>query len=275
MDSLVAIGSHSKAVIADNQVPLDQVPEELIYKIFSFLNVRELLLQSSLVCWYWKDLAADKILWKTFDLKEIFPKLSIIDRSIWEQHFDLKKHGISIDDEPPIDNHTLIPILKKFDSLPIEQKGGFTLLTIPKGLTLNKLIALARSQEGKKLVEFIYPAIVENLGDIAVDQTYRILISDHILEESRGLSESAQKDLVDTFGCESANLLPMLALLVTTFVSSGKRLYGKNPLTTTRCQEQVNSTAVLIGTFGPNGFTLCTDGKCNFKHKGIAATLKV
>jgi hypothetical protein len=241
---------------------LSQLPEETIQHIFGYLNQRELG-SNSLVSRRWDRLSSDPTLLNALDLTKT-SSLSIIDASNWKKGFgDLSQHGVSVEDEPPIDNSTCIPLLKQFSSLPLENKegesrekgAGITLLTIPKGLTCNKLVKMA---EEVKFNSIWKGGVLKEIGDIEVDKTYRILITNNILEGSRRCDFEYQKDLVEkTFKCEMPSALAALALIVTTFIDSGKRLYIKGTLT--RCTDRVWELPVVVGGFSFNDVNVHAD----------------
>jgi hypothetical protein len=264
---------------------LSQLPEETIQRIFGYLSRRELGLNSQ-VSRRWYRLSSDPYLLNAA-LTITFPSLSIIDASRWAKCFgDLSRYGVSVEDEPPIDNSTSIPILKQFSSLPIEKKlretneegerikedAGFTLLTIPKGLTFNKLVNMA--EEGDKFkFKCIWAEISKEIGNIEVDKTYRILITNNILEGSGGLFLEEQKAFVKkTFKCEMPNVLAALALIVTTFIDSGKRLYSDNCICCTDRVMEEFSVAIDLGSHGPNVHFVYGDSSC---FSGVAALRKL
>ena len=99
-------------------------------------------------------------------------------------------------------NAKQLHLLKRFLSSPlmteIEGDAGITVLTIPKGLTFNTLVKLAGSPKVGNTPKFryIWDRISSEIGDIPVDKTYRIVITNNVFKKSRNLSVSDQKALV-------------------------------------------------------------------------------
>jgi hypothetical protein len=246
MDSLstssIMSGNHASSSVVRTETiasedGLCQLPEEIIQHIFGYLNRRELGL-NSLVSRRWHRLSSDpNLLNAAFTIT--FPSLSILDASRWAKCFgELSRHGLSVADEPPINPRTSIPILEQFSSLPIkklteeneegeriEKDAGITLLTIPKGLTFNKLVKMAQENDKVKFNPLRKSVRKFDIGDVEVDKTSRLLITNNVLEGSRDLSFEEQGKLEESFKCERPDALAALALVVTTFINSGKRLY--------------------------------------------------
>ena len=185
--------------------------------------------------------------------RTISPSLKVFDESDWVTRVDLSSFGLDVIDAPPLDKRQAIPFLKRcLSSLPIEGNAGITVLTIPKGLTFNTLVKLAGSPKVGNTAKFryIWGRISSEIGDIPVDKTYRIVITNNVFKKSRNLSVSDQKALMSKIGCEMPRVLEATVLLVVTFMSSGERLYSDNPWTYTRCLEQLAGDEVSF--FIPN-----------------------
>ena len=220
------------------QIPLANRPQEIILKVFGYLTAIELA-KCDEVSRRWRRLASDATLWNAFDLRgTISPSLKVFDKSDWVIRVDLSSFGLDVIDAPPLDKRQAIPFLKRcLSSLPIEGNAGITVLTIPKGLTFNTLVKLAGSPKVGNTAKFryIWGRISSEIGDIPVDKTYRIVITNNVFKKSRNLSVSDQKALMSKIGCEMPRVLEATVLLVVTFMSSGEHLYSDNPWTYTRC----------------------------------------
>ncbi len=70
--------------------------------------------------------------------------LTIIDEVAWKEHFVLPE-SVSFDDASQFNPVTALPTIDRHLSLPIEADAGVTLLTLPRGLTFNKLVELGKS----------------------------------------------------------------------------------------------------------------------------------
>ena len=175
------------------------LPDDLVSHALSFLSPEDLA-RASGVCREWNKLSAE--LWKDFDLKKI---CKVIDQAVWEKHVDLATLGLDASGAPAIDKRIAIPFIKRLSSQ-VEGNAGVTLLTMPKGLTLNKLIALAAAPKQGPATQFryIWPRIVEELGNVAVDKTYTVAITNSVLKDSRNKSIDVQRALAQGNGGESA-----------------------------------------------------------------------
>ena len=252
-----------------------QLPEEIILRVFGHLTETELA-KSGEVCRRWRRIASDVTLWNALDLRKFSPLLQVFDESDWLTHVNLPSFGLDVADAPPLDKRTTIPVLKRcLSSLPIEGNAGVTLLTIPKGLTFNKLVRLAGLPEVGNITQFrfIWNRILAKLGDIPVDKTYRIVITNNVFTGSRNRSITDQKALVSRIGCEMPKVLEATVLLVVTLMSSGKRLYNDNPRTYTRCLEQVSGYKTVVGDFSPDGVHVYISN-CDIGSDGASGVLR-
>jgi|GEM_PF-2899478 len=266
-----------------------QKPEEMIFSIFVHLSPTELA-RCGEVSKRFRQLAASQTLWDQFDLRKIFPELKFFDESDWATHFNLASFGLSLDDATPIDKRTAIPILKKgLSSLSIKEDAGLTFLTIPKGLTPNIFIELAGSPKvGNKIQTdefFIHDHYLEKYGNIPVDKTYRIVITNHVINNTTHLPEELMTDdafwnsrinikfsgpgyarkthdfcfadqetYLKKMGCRTPKALETLVLIGVTSINSGKRLFDEY----TRCSEPLSDGCrPFVGTFGYFGIYSC------------------
>ena len=248
---------------------IESLPEELFLRIFGFLSP-EALGGASRVCREWRRLASDQTLWDTFNLKTFYPGFNVIDEKIWEKHVDLKTLGIDATGAPSLDTRTLIPVIHDL-SRQVESGAGVTLLTIPKGLTFNKLLKLAKTpKEGNTVrISKDWPDISQRLGGIPVDKTYIVAITNSVLANSRNLSVKDQQQLVSNLGYEMPRVLPAAALAILTYMSSPQeqppiRLYNDEPWTYTRCLEKIGNYNLTVGGFSFALYPSGLDISCNY-----------
>lgn len=193
----------------------------------------------------------------TIDLKALFPKLSIIDDAVWKAHADMAANGLDVD--MAIDMRAAIRNLHQmYRTLNIEGDAGITLLKMPKGLTLKKLLAIvSKPLQGNPVSCPIRDEIVNQYGDNPITEGYTVAITDSVLEKSRDLSPSAQQELVQKNGCNMPALLDMMALTLMTCLSSSEefptRLYGVAPLTYSRVGEKSPGSYLFVGAFMLSG----------------------
>lgn len=281
MDSLastssVMSGNHSSISSAErtetiaNGDFLSQLPEEVILKIFGYLNAIQQT-KCGEVSRRWRRLASDETLLAAFNPRNLSPLIKVFDELDWSKYVDMSAYGLTTEDISPCDVRKATALLERVLSCPlmieIEGNAGITLLTIPKGLTFNTLVKLAGSPKVGNAPEFryIWYRISSEIGDTPVDKTYRIVITNNVFNKSRNLSVSDQKALVRKIGCEMPRVLEATVLLVVTFMSSGERLYSDNPLTYTRCSELLDGYQLIVGGFSPAGVSLSTyfDDDCS------------
>ena len=201
-------------------------------------------------------------LWKNLNLKNLFPRLQVLDEKVWETHIDMTTYELDAAGDFPQDKQ-MIKTLKNFASLQTEGESGITLLTLPKGLTFNKLVKLAQSpkQGNAAKFDYIFDRISEDLGDISVDKTYRVVITNNVLQGSRNRSIADQQDLVDILGCKMPEMLTVATLVILTHISSPAvpsliRLYNDNPMTFTRCSELIAGRNLVVVGLAPAGFCI-------------------
>ncbi|MGD0664775.1 MAG: hypothetical protein ABSA17_03470 [Rhabdochlamydiaceae bacterium] len=101
-----------------------------------------------------------------------FPNLTIKDEDFW------KEHGIAVENEPPIDNWEIVPVLQGLSQQ--ANKGHpleITILTIPQGLTRKRI------EEVRKMDDLISKCgFIRNLEDTPSQNTYRIVITNIPIE---------------------------------------------------------------------------------------------
>jgi hypothetical protein len=253
----------------DEKDRLSQLPDEMILKVFGYLNVIELA-KCGEVSKRWTGLASDATLWNASILRNVFPSLRVFDEKDWQTFF-----GLEIRDAPPL-HKQIIPELKKFLSLPIERNAGATLLTIPKDLTINKLVHFMNSLKERKKISLIeiWKPIPEKFGNIPVEKTYRLVISNNILQKSRNQNAIDQKNLANKINCKIPTLLEVTVLFLAIFMNSNDRLYGEYPSTFTRCRERVHGYQSIVGCFSHNCLDIKYLLKFRYNYLGIVVKKK-
>jgi len=228
------------------------VPKDVILTIFCYLGAFGLA-KCREVCRSWKNLAFTKTLWDNLDLQKEVPSFTIktFDGSDWKTHVDLERFKLSVDDEPALDKRVVIPFLVKRISTSVHRiarNTGITILTMPKGLTLNKLVELAQSpKEGKSVPLADIPYFIsDEMRNLPVNQTYRLIITNNVFEKQNGrLSFEDQDKLILEIGCTIPRALEAATLIAATCMRSNEeqdRPYYGDPLLNhsgnyTRCSE--------------------------------------
>jgi len=210
--------------------------------------------------------------------------------SIPEQAFGKEQWEAYIGDvgeEPPLPKD-IVQILKS--PCPI-WKGKtvvqtHSLMLIPatvngKPLTLKSLGEFVKSPKQGNATKygFFSPAVLQEHGDTSKEKSYWVLIPNDVLPESRGKNLDVQIDLVDKLGndtgveYELSTALEVAVLNLLTYVKTGKRLYGQDPLTYARCQEKTNGYPVSVGGFASGGLNVYHNYFDN-DNNGVAARRK-
>ncbi len=248
---------------------------ELILNIFSYLPPKDLA-RAGRVSKDWKEFTSDPLLWKAFDVKKLFPNLSIFDEKAWPIYFNLTEFGLSVEDTPKADYRFDIPVLYTLFKSNRIRPSGLTILTIPEGLSLCKLEKMASSLQfgNPTKIDFIAPIIRNLYGDITVKRTYRVILTNDILEGTLGFEEmDAKKKIVEEeVKCELPGFLAVATLCIVSYISSPKQtptsLYGKK--TYTDCSEQIDNDVVAVGGFGQAGLAICSHAY-DFESHGAGA----
>jgi F-box-like len=235
-----------------------EVPKDVLQLIFKLLPPEELLTVNK-VCRAWYHISSRDSLWGSFDLREVFPNATFIDKEAWKTYVDVDKHKLELEEKerPYVIKQDYIEI-KRMESR-VEEGQGITILTLPKGLTFNKVKAFAASHKigNKTDFENIWARITEELGNKEIEETTTVAITNGIFKGSRNKSVEEQKKLVEGLNCEMPGLVSVAALAIMRFIISDAdqpiRLFGDFPLTYTRCEEKLDKLQVAFGGFALGG----------------------
>jgi len=197
------------------------------------------------------------------------PGMAVLDQRVWEACFGtkaLEAQGLTFDEIPPMNSLGMIRELCKFSQIPVEENAGFTVLTLPRGLTLNKMIALAAAPQAPHqpaVINYIYAPITAQYGDTPVEGGGVVAISNGLLPGSRSRPVAEQRALVEHHGCQMPLVVEAVALLFLTNINSSTTatgpvyLLGRDPWSNTRCIEQIvaqgNPYHLVVGGFAPAG----------------------
>jgi|GEM_PF-4547700 len=259
----------------------DAVPEEVLLCTFSFLKAESLSVVN-LVSKHWSSLTKKDSLLYQLNAKALgYKRVSFIDEAAWKDQakVDLAKNGLSFEGYC-VNQCKLIKELQTCLAWPIEKingiKSGVTVITIPKGLSVNKLQVLAPAQ----VFGWVHPGFTKKYGDIEVSDAYTIIITDSVMDGTRAKDAKQQVIEIQKHGGVRPKAIEEIALLVLTFLISGKRLYDKGKvvlngeekelLTYTRCEEQVSDYQIIAGGFDSDGF-IVNFSYYDYDHYGLGA----
>ena len=130
-----------------------------------------------------------------------------------------------------------------------------------KPLTLDSLGELIKSpQEGYGTkYDYYWDEASKAIGNQSLDRSYWVLMTKDVLPGSRNKIYKNQYALVADhakrtgLGYKVPGALEAAVVVLLHHVRSGERLYSANPLTYTRCQENVQNFQLVVGGFSSGG----------------------
>lgn len=256
-------------VLAWENLPLiptagKMVPKDVIQLIFMKLPPKELFTVRR-VCRLWYQIASIN-----FSLPRLFPGAQVVDRKVWEKHIDLEQYGLEFEEgsEPRITCREYIEI--EHWASQVEQRQRVSILVLPKGLSLNKMLQFAKAPKEGRVFEFVYtnPDVNKLYGDKELEETIIVVVTNGVFQGSRAQSPSKQRRLVEELKCEMPQLLPFQAHIILRAISGSDPKdhqvpFGTVPLTFTRCAELVNGFEAVIGNRGVE------TGTVDFERYGV------
>jgi len=264
------------------QDPIERLPNELVLKVFSHLNLATL---GTICCVSkaWKRLANEPILWKSAIYREI-----AFGNDQWAQCFgtDVVKNEDNREEFSSLPSDDFIADCKKFKSIFPERnaKDRLMLVRLPKtlngGLTLKSLGELAKKDFSATDTgyRFISPSIIQEQGDKSIDKSQWVLMTKDILPGSRDKSYVEQQKIVaelaekSLISYEVPETLESAACILSQYFGSNIRLFSDNPCTYTRCKDKVQCFQTIVGGFAPTGLRVFVN--CDYDFIGVAALRK-
>jgi len=234
------------------QIADQWVPQEVIHLIFRKLTP-EHMFKVRMVCRLWCQMASEYC-----TLTQLFPDAPVLNRPVWEQHIHLEQHGLIFEEgkePPPLTAREYIET--EHMASEVEHGQRITILTLPMGLTFNKVIAFARAPKmgNSTKVKIWNPRIIALYGDQEIAETITVVVTNGVFNNSRNIVVAAQEALVKGLKCEMPELVPFMAHIILSFIRSEAdaplRLFG--PETYTRLLEDVDSFKAVGGSFASDG----------------------
>ncbi len=247
------------------------LPDEIMKCVFGFLDLISFG-RSAQVCRRWRWLSKDERIQEAIFERRALPSfISLFDKRDWETHVDLDAHSLSLEDEPSLGN--IMEVVRQHILLPLRCDEGASILTIPKGLSVNKLIQIAVSpKDGYKLLfGNVCPILLDAIGDCVTEKTYRVVISNDVLETTRSKSLDAQREIVASLGCSLPKAVEALALIVFMYIKSRipilcyEEYNGGFIYFYTRCEEMIGDEPVCIGGLDNNGLDVYPGVEIGFR----------
>jgi hypothetical protein len=237
-------------VITSDQIGLpSDIMELLLNRYFSTCEFKTLSAVAS-VNKHWNSCSTN--FWENRDLNDIqklCPGLRIL---------DAKAQGVSCEDEPKISIRRLLKEVSEL-SPHVEGDAGVTQLTMTKGTTLNQLVEIAKGLG--MTVDLSWGSIKPTLGDVPVEQTYGILITNNVFLQSRNkpFKNLVERDkafniketLVKGHRCEMPTVQEYVALWIYTNKVFSKCLYGPSPATYGWSSTHIENYPLVVGGSTP------------------------
>lgn len=201
-----------------------------------------------------------------------YETVTLIDQSVWESVFGaqtLEDHGITFSDDSvgfsnPEWTQGLMQDVVQMMRIPTEARAGpgigkgITVLTMPRGLTFNKLDALVSPH--KECFSPFWLGVITDvekaLGDSPNEYTCRMVMTDSVIVGSRNKTREEQERIVTNLGCELPKALGVATQCFLRLILFSERLYGDHPWTDTRCEEKCNGFSLGVGGFAPAGLSV-------------------
>ncbi len=247
------------------------LPNEVLSHIFLLLNAEELT-----------RIAPVSRLWNALTFSDAvsygipFPSwLEDIDADIWKK-LDLKKYGLDLSEVPRVNRRALTKALKPL-SRKVEDKMGITNMVIPKDLTLNIVLQIAKDNS----VPFgpIWHKVLINFKDIAVEQTRVLFFTNNIFANTRNHTPDQHTTDVTNIGKECGvtiqrpGVRDFMTFLVLSYLKAPEnartRLYPTGIYT--RLLETVDAS-FLYGGFTLSGIRAGSDNVIAHKNIGVGVS---
>jgi hypothetical protein len=205
------------------------------------------------------------------------PLLKEITESTWKEKIDCEKYGLDFTGAPRINGPALAKRLQAL-SKHVEDNMGITHIVIPKGLTLKKVLQIAK-ENSVPISTYWFDEIITEFGDIPAEQTRVLFFTNSILKGTRNHTSDQHAADVANIGKECGvaiqrpNVRDFMAFLVLTYLNSPKddpvRFYSSK--TFTRLLEKVGTWS-LCGGFAPSGLYADRNGLFAPVHIGVGAS---
>lgn len=268
-----------------NQLPLVgdastfyNVPKDAISRIFNetVLSIFDLGNYRT-VCKSWLMLLQDReppichLQTAPFSIQYKNPQVTVFGTKAWEKFF-----GYKIEGEIPPPPSNIIQIVRTLRNNLKEKIDApdCSLLLMPKGLTLNKLKELVALPLWGEPIR-IHGNRFEEYGNKAVEQSYWVLITNDVIEESREKSYDEQKVLIATRAGSEYNpprLLEVVVCCSMNYKKFKKHIFDQR--TCTRCQEYWGGMQMIVGEFGSSKLLIDDEGYHD-DTMGVAVRLKL
>ncbi len=212
------------------------------------------LYNARLVCRVWNEIVTGFL-----KVTHLFPKTPFIGKRSWEAHVDLKKYGLECEqpEVPCLSKKHDWFILNQMDN---ESEQGISFVTLPKGLTLRKVIEVAGDpKRGNAMkIQGISKELIEEIGDVKIEKTVTVAVTNGPFKGTRGPAFCDQGPVINMrHNCSTPKALTLLTLAVMRFMISNPkepvRILNEDPPIFIKCEEMSEGRQVVLGAFDQEG----------------------
>ncbi|MBS0620678.1 MAG: F-box protein [Verrucomicrobia bacterium] len=191
---------------------------------------------------------------------------TLINASEWEKYIYLEVSGLSFEGLVVPSREVLTPVVYNLAHLG-ENDQGVSVIAIPKGLSLSKLLVIA--EEWGVRPYYIWEEVVPAIGAIETQWPYYAVISNSVLQGSRGKTIQERDALVQSVGCAVPSTTELLTVMVFHYIMRSKRLFSDKRCAMSLTSDSVEGWRLAIGAFMPSGYHVEDAGNMSFMF-GVA-----
>ena len=196
--------------------------DQMLLQKFKLISTKELLGAYDASS-HFRELIRTNNLISEASLKREYPNLRILGPEIWGTPAECEVMGIDPNGGPEVSIVELARVVSRFSGM-ILKNAGVTVFPIFKGLTIRKLIEFAKNRTPPVPVGYIWPPILEEIGDSAVPRTYVAVMTTGFIIGSRGETFVEQEDRCHLISGEMPRLIDILAQSIFRFMVTGERV---------------------------------------------------
>lgn len=209
----------------------------------------------------WQTVGSSKLLWQEF--REQYPFTDF--RNVWTEAL-LSRYWLSIAEAPNVDERTLIGAVGRMFPH-VENNKGVTVLIIPKGLSFNKMVQIAKDHSVP--IHYVWNEVTQQLGSTETGVSKIAIMTNNVLTGSRNQTVADQHEQSGLVGCEMPDVVSALALLVLTYMRASDHVRLYTDATYMRCQEKVDGWHLGVGGFSPSGVCVHNVRVCDDPNVGV------
>lgn len=229
------------------------------------------LYNARLVCHDWNGIATELL-----KVTHLFPKAPFMGRRTWEAHVDLEKYGLECEQQevPRLFKKREFGIFKQMENN-VESEQGISFVTLPKGLSLRKLIQFAADPKKGNATKIHCPEkLLEKIGDVEIEKTVTVALTNGPFIGTRGPDFCTEQPVINMrHNCSTPEVLPFLALAVLRLMSSNAkepvRILNEDPVIYIRCKEMIGERDAVLGDFDQEGLKIHESHPMGMNHYAL------